>query len=194
MTPDEFSAEGTVSGDSPHVRLAAMRLRELARDVEVAFSEVPLGVVPADASFSDWAKETASRSTALIDRLARNVRRLAEGILVSDDLLTVAEVDALAAALREDVLALLAIRDAALLRAWPPPMRVFGDRAAGLIGARLRRLGIVCGALSTLMLAAGPASSADIGELDVTMDLDLSHDLLVLASESRGIVSIWRYC
>lgn len=194
MRSDEFSAEGSFSGDTPHVRLAALRLYDLSRDIDSACSEVPLGEVAADSTFSDWAKEMASRSTILLERLAKNVHRLAAGILASDELRTVAEVDALVAALREDLLALLAMRDAALLRAWPPNMREFGDRAARSIGATLKRLGSVCGMLSSLMAAAGPGCSVEVSDLDVTMDLDLSHHLLVLAAESRGNVPVWKFC
>jgi len=194
MRSGEFSSEGSFSGDLLHVRLAALRLSELSSDIDAACSEVPSGEIAADVSFADWAKEMASRSTGLLERLAKNVQRIADGILVSDDLRTVAEVDALAAALREDFLALLAMRDAALLRAWPSNMSEFADRAARSIALRLQRLGSVCGTLSSLMVAAGSGNSAEARELDMTMNLDLSHDLLVLAAESRGTVPVWKLC
>lgn len=189
-----FEADGPLPSNSPHARLAALRLAELARDVREAIATPASGEIPADRAFPDWIAAAAPRAQAALVRLGSNMQQMADQVLLRQDGAKVSDVDNVIAALREDFLALLALRDATTLRRFPEPMKAYAAEATARIAARLRDFGRACSLLSTVILH--PERMQADGELEtgIAIDLDLAHELQVIAAKARGPVALWRYC
>ena len=191
---DSFAIDGELADSNPNLRLASLRLSELARDVESACSEQAAGRIDPETALPEWLLTASSVAERAVQRLATSVQRLADGILISDRAMKVADIDSVVALLRDDMLAVLALRDAVALRAWPADMRGLAQKAEQSIVARLRQFGRVCDTLAKLMRSAHPSNAAEARDLDVVLDLDLGHELRVLASRAKGEVPIWKYC
>ena len=194
MSTPGYEAAGPLSSGTPHARLAALRLAELARDVREAIATPAAGEIDAEQAFPQWIEAAAPRAHAALLRLGSNIQQMAEQILLRHDTLEVRAVDNVIAALREDFLALLALRDATALRRFPEPMKAHAADAAERIVARMRDFERACSLLSTMILH--PERMLADGELEagIAIDLDLAHELQVIASQARGPVALWRYC
>lgn len=194
MNSGEFARNGELATGAPHIRLAGLRLGELARDVRNALATPPAGSVEADLDFPDWADRVAPRAQLALSRLGENLERLGECVLLGDRPLSVVEVDNAINSLREDLLALLALRDAAALRRFGESMRPHAQEAVERIASRLRDLGRACSLLSATILHPDRMLADDTPDLGVSLDLDLAHELRAIAAAARGPAALWRYC
>ena len=194
MAEENFDATGPLAVDAPHVRLAGLRLAELARDVREALATPAAGMIEADLDFPDWVERAAPRAQAALMRLGENMAQLAQRILLHDGSLKVTDVDNTVASLREDFLALLALRDATTLRRFPEAMKTHAFEATERISHRLRDLGSACALLSAMILHPERMQTDGALDLGISLDLDLAHELRGIAAKARGPIALWRYC
>lgn len=179
---------------APDIRLAGVRLAELARDVREALATPAACTIEAELDFPDWVDQVAPCAQAALSRLGGSIEQLGEWILLGDRFPSVSEVHNAIDSLREDLLAVLALRDAAALRRFRESMRPHAFEATERISTRLRNLGRACALLSAAILHPERMFAEGAPVLGMSLDLDLAHDLRAIALAARGPAALWRYC
>lgn len=184
---------GLLRTEVPHVRLAGLRLSRLVREIEEALSSTGGEVTASTQALSTSLIFAAVQTENTLKRLADEVQRLTDRILLAADAVRVADVDGAFAELRRCVRELFALRNFCHPGRFPDREQPHVMDARARIAGCLERFGRCCGLLSAMILHPDRMGGDGDINLGVGLDLDLARQLAGIAGRSRPPLPLWRY-
>lgn len=184
---------GELRVDAPHVKLAGLRLKQLAREIDEGLSNPGDDVAVSTQAFSTTLTFAAIQIRNSLLQLAADVQRLGDHILLASDSVKVADVDRACGDLRLRVRDLFALRNACHPRRfadWEAPMVL--DARTRIAGC-LRNFARYCTLVSAMILYPDRMQADGNADLGVSLDLDLAHQLAAIAASARRPIPLWRY-
>lgn len=184
---------GVLRVDAPHVKLAGLRLRQLAREIDEGLSKSGDDVVASTQAFSTSLTFAAIQIRNSLLQLAADVQRLGDHILLASDSVKVADVDRACGDLRLRVRDLFALRNACHPRRfadWETPLVL--DARTRIAGC-LRNFARYCALVSAMILHPDRMQADGDADLGISLDLDLAHQLAAIAARARRPIPLWRY-
>ncbi|HMV54895.1 MAG TPA: hypothetical protein PKC15_14255 [Rhodocyclaceae bacterium] len=192
-----MSNRGDIKGelriDAPHVKLAGLRLKQLAREIDDGLANSSDDVTVSTQAFSTALTFAAIQIRNSLALLAADVQRLGDHILLASDSVKVADVDRACGDLRLRVRDLFALRNAChphRFADWENPLVL--DARTRIAGC-LRNFARYCTLVSAMILHADRMQADGSADIGVSLDLDLAHQLAAIAARARRPIPLWRY-
>lgn len=190
---DHIDMAGLLRAEVPHVRLAGLRLSQLVREIEEALSSTGGEVTVSTQALSTSLIFAAVQTENTLKRLANEVQRLTDRILLAADAVRVADVDGAFAELRRCLRELFALRNFCHPGRFPDRDQPHVIDARTRIAGCLKSFGRYCGLLSAMILHPKRMQADGDIDLSVALDLDLAQQLAGIAGRSRPPLPLWRY-
>lgn len=184
---------GPLRTEAPHVRLAGLRLKQLAREIGDTLGQSPSETVVSTQAFSTTLTFAAGQIHKTLLRLAGDVQRLSRDILMCADAIKVTDVDRACGELRLRVREVFALRNACHAQRFADWEAPFVADAQARIAACLRDFGRYCSQVGLMVLHPERMQADGAAELGVSLDLDLGRHLAVIAGRARRPVPVWRF-